>query len=285
MPRNVARPVEPGTVKVIRVARVRSWCVALLALAIVASGCAWTPAPDGLPSSGSPSANLLTGGTDQTFLRTDGGGARYPITDALGSIIGLTDAAGSIATTYTYEPYGRTTRTGATSTNAQQYTARENDGLALYYYRARYYNPTFGRFISEDPAGFRSSDYNLYRYVAGSPTNATDPSGRVVDTVVDIGFIAYDLYALATGSRKDFGANLGALGLDIIGAFIPFVTGLGALSRTARLADEVIAYGDEALVYVDDVAAAVCSFPADTPVATPDGSAEIGELEAWEDAR
>jgi RHS repeat-associated protein len=39
------------------------------------------------------------------------------------------------------------------NTALRQFTGRENDGTGLYYLRARYYNPLFGRFLSEDPAG------------------------------------------------------------------------------------------------------------------------------------
>jgi RHS repeat-associated protein len=44
------------------------------------------------------------------------------------------------------------------------------------YYRARYYDPTAGRFISEDPIGF-SGDINVCRYSFNSPVNLDDPSG------------------------------------------------------------------------------------------------------------
>src|SRR5437762_11013990 len=56
----------------------------------------------------------------------------------------------------TFEPFGATTTSGATSANAQQFTGRENDGTGLYFYRARYYDPTFGRFLSEDPIRFQA---------------------------------------------------------------------------------------------------------------------------------
>ncbi|MDV3349818.1 RHS repeat-associated core domain-containing protein [Leptothoe sp. LEGE 181152] len=59
------------------------------------------------------------------------------------------------------------------------YTGRErDDATGLIYYRARYYDPAVGRFISEDPLGFDAGDANLYRYVFNSPTNYTDPSGE-----------------------------------------------------------------------------------------------------------
>lgn len=68
------------------------------------------------------------------------------------------------------EPFGKTAVSGAASANPLQYTGRESDGTGLYYYRARYYSPTFQRFISEDPLGFAGGDVNLYAYVGNSPT-------------------------------------------------------------------------------------------------------------------
>jgi RHS repeat-associated protein len=98
------------------------------------------------------SANLLTGlGIDEYFMRTDSAGERSLLTDALGSTLALTDSAGAVQTEYTYEPFGKTTFTGAPSGNTFQYTGWENDGPGLYYYRARYYSPTLQRYISEDP--------------------------------------------------------------------------------------------------------------------------------------
>lgn len=46
----------------------------------------------------------------------------------------------------------------------------------LYYYRARYYDPTIGRFLSEDPIGFNGG-INLYTYVGNRPVNFIDPFG------------------------------------------------------------------------------------------------------------
>jgi RHS repeat-associated protein len=80
---------------------------------------------------------------------------------------------------YTYEPFGNTTVSGASSTKLFQYTGRENDGTGLYYYRARYYHPILQRFISEDPIGFVGGDVNLYGYVLNDPMDFRDPWGLI----------------------------------------------------------------------------------------------------------
>jgi RHS repeat-associated protein len=67
--------------------------------------------------------------------------------------------------------------TGAGGDNQLRFTAREDDGTALYYYRARYYHPTLQRFISEDPIGFLGRDVNLYAYVGSDPLSFVDPYG------------------------------------------------------------------------------------------------------------
>ncbi len=56
------------------------------------------------------------------------------------------------------------------------YTGREPDETGLVYYRARYYDPTLGRFTQRDPIGF-SGGVNRYRYVNDNPIMYYDPLG------------------------------------------------------------------------------------------------------------
>ncbi len=131
-----------------------------------------------------PKANLLTGlGVDETFSRTDASGARHLLTDALGSTLALTDGTGAVQTSYSYEPYGKTTVSGTASSNSFEYTGRENDNTGLYFYRARYYNPGLQRFVSEDPIGL-AGGVNVYAYVGGNPLSKTDPLGLAATSPV-----------------------------------------------------------------------------------------------------
>jgi RHS repeat-associated protein len=125
----------------------------------------------------SGAANILTGGTDEFFLRTDSGGSVVPITDALGSVLALVDSSGAVQTQYSYDAFGQTNVGGFAGSNSAQYTGRENDGTGLYYYRSRYYDPAIGRFISEDPIQFASGTTNFYSYVGNDPIDYFDPFG------------------------------------------------------------------------------------------------------------
>ncbi len=122
-------------------------------------------------------ATLLTGlGIDERFSRTESGTTSTFLTDQLGSTVALAASNGAIATNYGYDAQGNTTVTGIASDSSYQFTGRENDGDGLDYYRARYYNPIWGRFIQEDPIGFKGGT-DVYAYAGGNPISFGDPTG------------------------------------------------------------------------------------------------------------
>jgi len=125
---------------------------------------------------------LLSGlAIDEIYTRSSSTSTTGFLTDALGSTVALTDRSGAVTAHYTYEPYGATTKTGSEDTSFQ-YTGRENDSSTnLYYYRARYYLPQLGRFISQDPIGFLGG-INSYAYVGSNPLWYTDPLGLAYAT-------------------------------------------------------------------------------------------------------
>lgn len=107
------------------------------------------------------------------------GAASFYEQDGLGTVTSLTASNGSVAQSYTYDSFGNQTASGSL-TNLFRYTGREFDTETnLYYYRARYYDPTAGRFLSEDPhdVGTLYDAANIYVYVADNPTNYVDAYG------------------------------------------------------------------------------------------------------------
>jgi RHS repeat-associated protein len=89
----------------------------------------------------------------------------------------LSDSIPLPVTTCTYAPFGETNDAGAGPPDPVRFTGREENGSGLYSYRARYYDPTRSRFVSEDPIGFAGGDVNLYAYVGANPSTWADPLG------------------------------------------------------------------------------------------------------------
>lgn len=102
--------------------------------------------------------------------------------DKIGSTRILTNINGNVLRRYEYDPYGFSAEGDTATNNPYQYAGRERDLSGLYYYRARYYSPKHGRFISEDPIGLLGGA-NTYSYVLGNPVSFTDPLGLVTTTV------------------------------------------------------------------------------------------------------
>lgn len=116
-------------------------------------------------------------GIDRPHSMRKGGATYYYATDFTGNVTGLVLGDNTIANKYEYGAFGVRRQATEAVYNPLQYTARELDTeTGLYYYRARYYDPDLGRFISEDPSGL-SGGINLYAYVGNNPVNGTDPLG------------------------------------------------------------------------------------------------------------
>jgi RHS repeat-associated protein len=114
-------------------------------------------------------------GVDEPLASETAAGVRtYLHADGLGSVVKTTNSSGAAVSTFKYNAFG-VLESGAPAPYA--FTGREWEAESgLYYYRARYYDPKIGRFISEDPIGF-DGGINFYLYVRNNPVNATDPSG------------------------------------------------------------------------------------------------------------
>ena len=117
-------------------------------------------------------------GIDNKISQTSTSGRKattlYYLADHLGSTTALTNKQGHLLEQISYDSYGNST--GRASTR-YDYTGRERDSLTgLLHYRARWYDPQLGRFISEDPIGL-AGGINSFAYVRNNPARFSDPSG------------------------------------------------------------------------------------------------------------
>jgi RHS repeat-associated protein len=135
------------------------------------------------------------------------GGATYDYEqDGLGSVTSLTNTSGTVAQSYTFDSFGDTTNSSGSIANPFRYTGRDFDSeTGLYYYRARYYDPTDGRFVNEDPLRFAEGE-SFYLYVRGNPTNLVDPTG-----LFGTGDIWRAMRHYCGGSGTPWTANFGSI--------------------------------------------------------------------------
>lgn len=99
--------------------------------------------------------------------------------DYRGSTTAITNSTGAITHSYSYDPFGNVVSTfsGITNINFFRYVGKygvQYDSGRKYYMRARNYDPTIGRFISEDPIW----NLNLYPYADNNPIMKIDPKGE-----------------------------------------------------------------------------------------------------------
>jgi RHS repeat-associated protein len=132
-------------------------------------------------ASGAVAHRYLYGGSiDEVLADQTPTSVNWALADRLGTVDLIVDAQGGVIDRVTFDSFGNKVSESAPAKAFRfGFTGRELDPeTGLYYYRARYYDPLVGRFISVDSIGFQAGDTNLYRYVFNSPTQGTDPSGH-----------------------------------------------------------------------------------------------------------
>jgi RHS repeat-associated protein len=124
---------------------------------------------------------------DRPIQYEEGGEAFYPVADPFGTVIALLDEKGDIAGRWSYEPFGELVETEGRGESAlpgaKGFAGRDFDSeTGLYYFRARYYDPSLGRFTTPDPISGRLSEpasFHPYQFAFNNPLKFSDPSGMI----------------------------------------------------------------------------------------------------------
>jgi RHS repeat-associated protein len=123
---------------------------------------------------------------DEVLADENWQGVLWALPDQFQNVRDLVDHSGTLYNHIDYDTFGKATYEWKPASqghrvHAYGFQSRERDQeTQLNYHRNRYYNPSIGRWISEDPIGFEGGDYNLNRFVGNGPTNGTDPYGEQV---------------------------------------------------------------------------------------------------------
>lgn len=162
----------------------------------------------------------------------------FYLKDHLGNNRMVVNASGTVEQVSHYYAFGGLMGE-STSGDTQdfKYNCKELDrwhGLDWYDYNARHMDGVIGRFTTIDPLADKDYPTSPYAYCGNSPLMRVDKDGRLWDTVLDIGFIAYDLVDAGIQYYNNGSVNnetKAALAADAFAAVVPGLTGAGLAVR------------------------------------------------------
>ena len=150
------------------------------------------------------STNIYVYGNGVELFKTGGQTSRYT-KSYRGDVTAVT--TGDTKAEYFYDAFGNKQTDTDTSTNPFEYCGEYfDDETGLIYLRNRYYDPTNGRFVTEDPA--RDGE-NWYVYAGNNPVNFVDPDGKVSEALAKRRIRDSAQYIVS--AANEYGVNPGIL--------------------------------------------------------------------------
>ncbi|MCI5120209.1 MAG: RHS repeat-associated core domain-containing protein [Candidatus Electrothrix sp. AUS4] len=141
--------------------------------------------------------------------------------DGNGNTSEMTDASMAITNYYLYEPFGKSLHALEQVDNEFEFVGQlgvRQMGDDLIYMRNRFYAPSTGRFMSEDPIGLAGGDVSFYRYVANDPVNWVDSWGLELSYSQQVGVTIANTVGATIGGVIGGGPLGAAIGGSIAAA-------------------------------------------------------------------
>jgi RHS repeat-associated protein len=159
---------------------------------------------------------------DDLLHMTRNGQTSYYHFDGLGSTRLLTSDAGIVTDTYAYDAFGNLIARTGTTDNPFLFTGQKHDSnTGFYYLRARYYQPSTGRFTAVDPYEgdiYAPATLHKYLYAANDPVNKVDPNGEFFGGMSEV-MLSLSVRAITFSIRYP---TVTGIIMTVLRAIIPF---------------------------------------------------------------
>jgi len=157
---------------------------------------------------------------------TKSGQVHYLFGDHLGSTSLVVDGAGRVVSEVRYRPWGEERYNRGAPSTRYTYTGQYSHlaEFGLYFYNARWYSPTLGRFTQPDsliPVQSQGAQaWDRYAYVNNNPVRYNDPTGHIVNPPCWLCDVTWLTYTNVSGIWNNFIDITATVGCFFVGCHV-----------------------------------------------------------------